>query len=261
MIEGARIADNIISRIKKKAIPEKELAAILVGENEASESFLRQKSRFASRLGIKFKLYRLSDDLDQKELEAEINEFSKSANMAGIILQIPIPSKYDRRLVIDKIDPSKDVDNLTGRAKVLAPAAGTVREILENLKVNLKESKAVVVGSGLLIGTPVTKYLAPLVKDIVVMKKNDFSEEKISQADILISGTGSPNLIKGDFIKNGAVVIDFGYGQVNGQVVGDVDVDSVVKKTEFFTPTPGGTGPILVAKLLENFVELNSSEN
>ncbi len=257
-IDGNRIARKIIGGLKNKRPTSKILAAVLVGEDAASESFLRQKERVASQVGINFKLIKFSEVLNQQELEREIEKLSQDENIGGLIIQLPIPEKYNRKEILNKIIPQKDIDNLTGRAKVLQPSVGALKLILEATNFNLKNAKAAVVGSGLLIGTPIANWLRPQVKKLSVMKKGEFDSKILAEADLVISGTGVPNLIKGVAIKENALVIDYGYGKIGDDLVGDVEIESVKTKTDLVTPTPGGTGPIVVACLLKNFFELNS---
>lgn len=257
MINGIEIAGKILAKLKKQPAPQKELAAILVGSDAASLSYLKQKQKAGQQVGVNFRLYQLPES-SQREVENKIRELSLAGEVGGIIVQLPLPAQYDRLAVLNQIVSEKDVDNLTGRAAILPPAVGTLEIILKELNFDLKSATAAVVGAGILIGTPIARWLKPRVKNLQIMKKGNFLPENLKEADLIVSGTGVPNLIKGEYIKKGAVVIDFGYGKIDDKFVGDIETVSVQKKTEQFTPTPGGTGPIVVAMLFRNFFELNN---
>lgn len=258
MINGNVIASKIIGQLKARPIVTRTLVAILVGDDAASLSFIKQKEKIAGEVGVSFELIRISSDLDQADLESAIKQICARPDVGGVILQLPLPSHYDRAQVISRIIPSKDVDNLTGKSSVLQPAAGAVEMILKETSADISKMNAVVIGSGLLIGAPAAKLLREKAKSLVVMNKGEFDPVKVLAADLVVTGTGVPNLINGSHIKEGAIVIDFGYGKSNGVLTGDIDFESVSKKTEYATLTPGGTGPVVVAMLMHNFFELNS---
>lgn len=258
IIDGNKISESILSELRQTKPPKKELAAILVGEDEASLSFLRQKKKTATSLGVKFVLYHLSQDLSQEELEKEVKKISKRRSVGGVIVQLPLPKKHNRIPVLNAIGIEKDVDVLNGETtSVLAPATGALKRILEEVGFDLPGKRAVVVGPGLLIGQPIATWLMTRVIKLSVLGKAKLDTEVLKEADLIVSGTGQAHLIKGEYIKKGAVVIDYGYGSVNGKLAGDIEIDSVDKVASYVTPTPGGTGPVVVAMLLWNFFQMN----
>lgn len=253
------MVEKIFSTLETQKTPKLELSAILVGEDEASLSFLKKKSAMAGRLGVKFKIYKLSDKLTQKELEKKVRQISKKSSVGGVIVQLPLPEKYDRVLVLSSIAVDKDVDALSGeRVSVLPPAVGVLEFVLKEIKFSLKNKKVVVIGSGFLVGQPISIWLMSKVKKLTIINKGGFDSQSLKEADLVVTGAGVPNLIKGKDLKKGVVVIDYGYGKKGGKLTGDMEVKSVSEVACNFTPTPGGTGPLVVAQLFANFYELCS---
>jgi methylenetetrahydrofolate dehydrogenase (NADP+) / methenyltetrahydrofolate cyclohydrolase len=259
IIDGTKIAEDILKQLRKLPVPEREFAAVLVGDDPASLSFLRQKERAAESLGIKFKLYQLSEDLAQSQLVAKIVAISADPKVGGMIVQLPLPRKFDRVAVLNAIGIEKDVDVLNGETtKVLAPAAGALEKVLSALKFDLAGKHAVVVGSGLLIGRPIINWLMSQTRQLTVVNQGGYDPQVIRTADLVVAGTGVPRLIRGEHLKQGAVVIDYGYGRdEEDQLTGDVDFKSAQRTAGFITPTPGGMGPIVVAQLFVNFYRLS----
>jgi len=258
LIDGKKIAADIVAELKKRPVPVKKLIGILVGDDKASLSFLKQKEKTAEQLGVHFELKKFSDRLTQKELEGEVRSISANEEVGGIIVQLPLSKKYERTSILNAIGIEKDVDVLNGEnASILAPAAGALKRILEEIEFNLSGKKAVVVGPGLLIGRPIATWLMDKVIKLTVLGKTKLDTPSLQEADLVVSGTGQAKLIRGQHIKPGAVVIDFGYGSIAGELTGDIDLKSVSEVADYVTPTPGGTGPIVVAQLFVNFFDLN----
>ncbi|OGY61133.1 MAG: hypothetical protein A3I33_01455 [Candidatus Colwellbacteria bacterium RIFCSPLOWO2_02_FULL_45_11] len=257
-IDGIKIADEIVKRLKGENAPKKILAAIFVGDDTLSDSFLKQKQQTAERLGIDFRIYNLPDNLNGDDLRHKVSEISAQEDIGGAIVQLPLPSGIDKQYVLNAVPSEKDVDVL-GEHKLgglLQPAVETFKEIIEREKVNLEESVVVVLGKGVLVGKPIGNWLEGKCKELYILdSKSDPS--KIKEADIIVSGVGRAGLIDPNNLKVGAGVIDFGYSN-KGKLVGDLNVEneSALDRLKFYTPTPGGTGPILVAKLFENFYKL-----
>ncbi len=257
MINGNEIAAKMIAELKSKKAPTKSLVAILVGDDKASLSFLKQKEKTAKELGVRFILHIFPETLAQGELERQVRAISSDPMVGAVIVQLPLPRKYDRIPVLNAIGIEKDVDVLNGETtKVLPPAVGALKHILSEIQCDLTGKRAVVVGPGLLIGRPVASWLMDKVIKLTVLGKAKLDTAVIKEADLVVTGTGVPHLINDTHIKPNAVVIDFGYGQLDGKTVGDVDAKAVAMKTKLITPTPGGTGPIVVAQLFENFFQL-----
>lgn len=254
LINGKQIAEEILDGLSKRPAPKRCLAAVWVGANEASRSFLRQKEKAAEKCGVVFHLFRFPETITTTALQAELQGIAADENCGGIILQLPLPGTINRDEVITSIPPEKDVDALTGKNNLLPPAVCVIKQIFKKHPVPLAEQRAVIVGKGFLTGAPVAKWFEGKAKNLVVVDKGeDFVPLK--DADIVISGTGVPGLIRPDMLKTAVVGIDFGYGMKNGKVMGDFD-PACEGVCLVFTPTPGGTGPVLVAELFTNFYTL-----
>jgi len=258
IIDGSKIAEKVIDELARQKRPKKELIAILVGKDEASLSFLRQKEKVAKTLKVKFKLVKLSDSLTQKELERAVRRVSKKRTTGGLLIQLPLPKHYDRIPVLNAIGIAKDVDVLNGETtRILAPAVGALKRILEEIKFGLAGKKAVVIGPGFLIGRPIASWLMGQVAKLTAIDKGGMDKELVKEADLVITGVGQPHLISADMVKSKAVVVDYGYGKENNELVGDADFEAISQHA-VVTPTPGGTGPVVVAQLLANFYKITN---
>lgn len=272
MLDGKKIAEAVYEKLKNFPAPKKFLAGILVGDDSASSGFLKRKFSAAKELGVDFRLYNFSGEISGDKLREEVGRIASQSKCGGVILQLPLPGQVNAQYVLNAIPVAKDVDVLgeralgsfyVGRSKVLPPSVATVEEILKKYPIDLKESIVAVVGAGRLIGKPVASWLLGKAKEIIILDKgSDYS--LLKNADIIVLGTGSPGLIKGEMLKEGAAVIDFGYSRnAEGKIIGDFDCSSLLQPKNsnlqpvFYTPTPDGTGPVLVAKILENFYNLN----
>ena len=234
------------------------MAAILVGDDKASLAFLGRKEKIAEELGIEFRLHQLEESISQKELEDYVRRISDDERVGGIIIQLPLPEKFDREKVLATLDSKKDVDALGLDSSVEAPVIGVVKAILEDIGVDIKNKTVAVVGKGLLIGRPIAKWLAnESLKSLNSLKfkiadsKTKDLKSFLADADLVITGVGKANLIDSTWLKAGAGVIDFGFPP---------DIETIKPETlnhlAFYTPTPGGTGPILVAVLFQNFFRI-----
>ena len=283
IIDGRKIAAEIITDLQAKFTAQKVkkfMGAALVGPNPASENFLKQKAKVAAELGIEFRLYKLSSELTTDNLRQEIGRLAGVKSCGGFIVQLPLPKDVNLHYAMNAIPKEKDVDVLsepalgafyTGRSKILPPSVATVAELLARYVTNLRNSAVVVIGAGFLIGRPVGFWLQNRVAELTVFDEHaPYLREKLKDADVVVSGAGRANLFSAADLKSGAVVIDFGFsqietkdeqGEMKKKIVGDfVPPDPRSHKLEAinYTPVPGGTGPILVAKLFENFYLLNS---
>ncbi len=263
VLDGKKIAREIIAGLKKQPKPKKSLAAVLVGDNFQSKSFLKQKEKVAEELGIEFQLRQFSPEIDQVDLLKEIRNLNEDEKIGGIILQLPLPNHLNRGEIVFAIDPRKDVDALNPRNDlVLPPAVEAVRDILRITDYELRTRIAAVVGSrGFLVGAPISRWLDGRCRKLILIDQGD-DLSKTKEADLIISGVGKAGLIKPEMLKSGAAVVDFGYDIEDGKIYGDFDSSSLNAKrlmpnAGFYTPTPGGTGPILVAELFRNFYQLN----
>lgn len=268
IIDGKIIADGIVERLKKFPKTDRFFGAALVGDDPASLNFLKQKEAVARALGIDFRLHQLPLAIATDDLRAEIGRLAEQKNCGGFIVQLPLPEAINRYYVLNAIPKEKDVDCLsepalgafyTERGKIVPPSVASVEEILKLERRDLRDLKVVMVGAGFLIGKPVGFWLQNKVAELVVLDASVKNiPGKLGDADIVVSGAGHAALFSAQDLKNGALVIDFGYNRnAAGKTVGDFDATGADGKNIHYTRTPGGTGPILVAKLFENFYKLN----
>ncbi|MEK7212152.1 MAG: bifunctional 5,10-methylenetetrahydrofolate dehydrogenase/5,10-methenyltetrahydrofolate cyclohydrolase [Patescibacteria group bacterium] len=283
VIDGRKIAEEIIAGLKSQPKPDKFFGAVLVGDDPASLNFLKQKEKVAQELGVDFRLYKLPTNITTDKLRAEIGRLAGVKNCGGFIVQLPLPEGVNRHYVLNAIPKDKDADVLSetalgafysGRGRVVPPSVGAVEEILsawggsasggKHERRNLRELTVVVIGAGFLIGKPVGFWLQNKVAELTILDSaSEHLRDKLKEADVVVCGAGRAGLISVSDLKDNALVIDFGFNRSEGKIVGDFNPEanealSYKLKAINYTPTPGGTGPILVAKLFENFYTLNS---
>ena len=272
LLDGKKLSEKILADLKreiKKSNLKLRLAVIQVGENSASQIFINQKKKACKLVGVDFKLYRFDEKISPQGLKKEIIKNVRNLANSGIIIQLPLPKKFLPEEFLNLILEEKDIDVLSeeslgkfyqGTLKILPPTVNGILGLLKNYKIELKGKNVVVIGAGRLVGFPLAIQLLKEKATLAVL--NEFTKDApsfIKKANILISGVGKPNLIRGDIVKKGVVVIDAGSSMQKGKLLGDVDFKSVSKKASYITPVPGGVGPLTVACLLENLVKLNKS--
>jgi methylenetetrahydrofolate dehydrogenase (NADP+)/methenyltetrahydrofolate cyclohydrolase len=238
IIDGKKIAEEIIAALEKERsnFGALSLAVVSEGEDAATESFIKIKSRVAARLNVEVRRF----------TPAEISE---ALLCDGIIVQLPIPNAAP---LLAAIPPEKDVDAITeGERIVRAPVAEAVSEIFTRHGVAAAGKKAVVVGAGKLVGAPVAELLTYLNADVQVITKNEGSLLDLKNADIVVLGAGEPGLVKPEMLKEGVVLIDAGTSEASGRLAGDAD-PACAEVASVFTPVPGGIGPIAVAMIFKN---------
>lgn len=271
-INGKQLASEVIANLKMQSPPETGLTAFVMADNEQSFGFLQLKAKVAAGLGIDFMIQKIPADHSTAEVISMIEDTATNPACGGIIVQLPLAPHLNRAKILSAIPADKDVDVMSEAARklfqddkstVLPPAASTTRTILDKTDFSIKESEVHVVGSGFLTGEPVAHWLTSKAKNLTVLNKGD-DLARLNDADLIITATGKPGLIDPAQLKEGAAVIDFGYGKTKNAdgesvLMGDLDTtDSTnLEKLGFYTPTPGGTGPLLVAELLRNFYILN----
>lgn len=268
IIDGKKISLEIREKLRKeisdlKVIP--SLAIIYVGDNPASEIYVRNKIKVGEELGIDVKLFRFNSDERQDVIINKIKELNEDINVHGIIIQSPVPSQIDEAYINSFIDKDKDVDGFgvfslgslaSNDEKFIAATPYGILKMLEYENIDVKGANVVIVGRSKIVGRPLA--LALLNRDATVTithskTKNLASITKL--ADILIVAIGQPEFITSDYVKNGAIVIDVGISRVDGKIKGDVDFTKVKEKASYITPVPGGVGPMTIAMLLSNVVE------
>ena len=270
LIDGKKIAEKIISEIKDKVITNQSegiappgLAVIQVGKDPASSVYVRNKRKACEEVGMKSFNYDLDQSTTQKELIALVESLNNNAEVNGILIQLPLPSHINETIVIETINPSKDVDGfhpytigrLMQRIPLLRPCTAIgVITMLEAIEIDPKGMNAVIVGASNLVGRPLNLEL--LLKGATTTVCHKFTKnlkDHVMSADILAVAVGKPNFIPGSWIKEDAIVFDIGINRdENGKLTGDVDFDSAKEKASWISPVPGGVGPMTVAMLIKN---------
>lgn len=268
IIDGRKLRAEILSRVKKEVASlsfTPVFCDVLVGDDPASAQYVQMKARTAETVGIHFHKAVFPDTITTEALVKEIEVLNKIENMCGIIIQLPLPESIDRRAVLDSIDSRLDVDclgtlasdkfykNYNSQTDLGYPTALACVALLETLHLDLRHKIIVVLGQGELVGKPVSALLR--YKDLTyqpITSKTENKEYFLQQADVVISGIGKPKYITGNMIKYEAILVDAGTSELNGGIVGDVDLDSVKSVAGYVSPVPGGVGPVTVAMLLNN---------
>ena len=266
IIDGKEIAKKLRSSIAKQVAKldrKPGLAVILVGDDPASAVYVRNKDNACKEVGFYSEKINKPLDITQAALLAEVERLNKDDKIDGILVQLPLPSHLDANQVIEAINPNKDVDSfhsenvgkLMQNKPHLRPCTPKgVMTMLATIGVDLTSKNCVVVGASNIVGRPMAMELlnARATVTICNSKTQDLSS-KIKQADVVVVAVGKSKMIKGDWIKDGAIVIDVGINRLDdGSLSGDVDFDSAQDKASWITPVPGGVGPMTIATLLEN---------
>ncbi len=272
IIDGKKTASELREELKKKVAELKStynavpgLTVILVGEDPASKIYVKNKEKFAKEVGLNSEVIRYPADTEEKVVLNKIKELNEDKKISGILVQLPLPKHIDKRKVIETILPGKDVDgfhpmnvgNLSSGYDSSIPCTPLgCSLLLKKAEKNLSGKHAVVIGRSNLNGKPMTQLLLKENCTVTVThsKTKDLKAECL-RADIIIAAVGIPKLVKGDWIKKGAIVIDVGINKTDIGIVGDVDFDEVSKVAKAITPVPGGVGPMTIACLLSNTVE------
>jgi methylenetetrahydrofolate dehydrogenase (NADP+)/methenyltetrahydrofolate cyclohydrolase len=242
------------------------LAVVLVGEDPASQVYVRNKAAACEKAGLHSKVIRLASDTSEEALLDVVRELNNDASVHGILVQLPLPAQMDSSKVIETIAPAKDVDGfhisnagllMTGRPLVRPCTPYGIMKILESENTVVRGAEAVVVGASNIVGKPMALLLLAAGATVTLCnsKTRDLGAQT-RRADILVVATGRPRMITGDMIKPGAIVIDVGINrQADGKLVGDVEFESACKVAGAITPVPGGVGPMTIAMLLVNTLE------
>lgn len=258
---ASAVLDEVRADVEQLALKNKILclAVILVGNNPASNIYVRKKQQACERVGIKSIKFELKEDTEQKELLSLIARLSADCTVHGILCQLPLPNHIDEQTVLKAIAPEKDVDAFSARISIceadIAPCtpAGIVR-LIEASGAKLEGSDCVVVGRSNIVGKPLALLLLQKNATVTVCHSKTKNLADITKAaDILVVAAGCPNLIGADMVKDGAVVIDVGINRAGcNRICGDVDFMSVLEKAAYVTPVPGGVGPMTIAMLMKN---------
>jgi methylenetetrahydrofolate dehydrogenase (NADP+)/methenyltetrahydrofolate cyclohydrolase len=272
LIDGKAIAQQVRAEVARDVEawvaagnPAPGLATVLVGEDPASAVYVGGKQKASEEVGIAGFDHRLADDTPQAEVEALLRELNADPKVSGILLQLPTPPHVDGGAMTEVIDAAKDVDGLTpvsagllaqGRPGLRPCTPAGVMELLRRHEVPLEGAEAVVIGRSDLVGKPVAQLLLQAHATVTIChsRTRDLGEV-CRRADVLVAAVGRPEMVRGDWVKPGAAVIDVGINRTEDGLIGDVEFESAAAVAGLITPVPGGVGPMTVALLLRNTLE------
>lgn len=265
IIDGSEIASAIKKRVKERVKAFNKplsISLVVIGQGKVGEGFVAAKSDFGKDVGIKVDIFPFEGGEDSEVVRLSVARIVRESDAA--VIQLPLPKHLDSEAVLNLVPPEKDPDMLGAlsrekffacKSDIVPPVAGAVSEVLRSQDVYFKDKRIVVIGKGRLVGAPVAAWFACNGVLPTVLEKGDDLGEELLKADIIVSGAGVGSLVKPKMIKKGVALIDAGTSGQSGQVVGDID-PACAEKASLFTPVPGGVGPITVAKLFENFINL-----
>lgn len=272
VLDGKAIAKKVRAEVKVRAEAflasagrKPGLHVVLVGEDPASQVYVRSKERAAGKTGLEGQVHRLPADTSQEALEALVGQLNADDSIDGILVQLPLPNHLDAQAVLDRIDPAKDVDGLTpmsagllldGRQGLRPCTPSGCMRLLREAEVDLQGARALVVGRSLLVGKPVALMLLAANATVTVAhsRTKDLAA-RVAESDVVIAAVGRPEIVRGSWIKPGATVIDVGINRnEEGKLIGDVEYAGAAERAAWITPVPGGVGPMTIAMLLSNAV-------
>ena len=278
LIDGKKIAAELREELKKEVSELKSkynkapgLTVILIGDMAPSQIYVRMKEKAANEVGLKSDVIRYPGEVEEKIVLDKIDELNKDKSVSGILVQLPLPKHIDKQKVIESILPSKDVDgfhpmnvgNLSSGYESSIPCTPLGCYLLiKKIEPNLNGKKAVIVGRSNLNGKPMTQLLLKESCTVTIThSKTKGLKEECLKGDIIVAAVGMPELVKGDWVKKDAIVIDVGINKTDKGIVGDVAFDEVSKVAKALTPVPGGVGPMTIACLLKNTIECFKRSN
>ena len=279
ILNGKIVSDKIkddlkieVDEIKKRGIIPK-LAVIMIGEDEGSKVYVKNKSKACSYVGVEFEECLLNENISEEELFSLIDRLNNDKSINGILLQCPVPKHIDQNKAFRRINEKKDVDGFNpinvgnlciGNDCFISCTPHGVMKILEYYNIDLEGKNAVILGRSNIVGKPMIQCLLSKNATVTVCHSRTKNLKQITKnADILIVAIGKPKYVTKDYVKDGAVVIDVGINRLDGskKICGDVDFDDVISKVSKITPVPKGVGPMTVAMLLYNLVKATKNQN
>lgn len=277
ILDGKALANLLGKNLKEKVKNLKaegitpHFCVINIGDDTASKIYVRSKKRKAEKLGIIQDIYQMPADTKQQEVLDLIDKLNTDPEINGLMVQMPTPEQISADELLARIDPNKDVDSLTpanvGRLWLkdhfVEPAtAEGIMALLKHYEIPLNGKNVVIIGRSNIVGKPLAALMLEKNATITIAHSKTQNLASLTQrADVIVSATGEPCLIKADMVKDGVIVVDVGINRVNGKLVGDVDFDAVKEKASYITPVPGGVGPLTVQFLMEAVVNLTRRQN
>jgi len=275
VFDGRKRQEEILNSLKndidylkrRNVIP--NLAIIDATNNESSKIFIKQKINALKKLSLSYELYN-ANEADEKNLIELIKNLNENERVHGILVQLPLPPKFNTERIINQIDPLKDVDGLTsynlgnlmhGKEEIAACTPKAIIDILECNKIDVEGKEVTIVNNSIVVGKPLAMMLTRRFATVSICHvKTRNLEEYTKKSEILITATGVAYLIKNEMVKDEAIVIDAGISRVNNMVKGDVDFENVKNKCKLITPVPGGVGPVTVAMVVKNLINCCKSQ-
>lgn len=269
ILDGKKLRDELLVQYKEKIREEKlniTLAIILVGNNEASKLYIKNKEKYCTEVGIKVDKYLLAEDTSEEVLINLIKDLNEDKEVTGIILQSPVPNGIDFDKCSGMILPSKDVDGFTkdnvynlylNKKSILPCTVKGIIKLLEHYNIEINGKNVAIIGRGNIVGKPLAMALENRNATVSLLHSKTKDLKMFTKdADIVVVACGIPKLLKKDMIKEGSVVIDVGISRVDGKIVGDIDFNNIKDIATFVTPNPGGVGPMTVAMIIDNLIEM-----
>lgn len=269
ILDGKKLRDELLVQYKEKIKEEKlniTLAIILVGNNEVSKLYIKNKEKYCTEVGIKVDKYLLDEDISEKVLINLIKDLNEDEKVTGIILQSPVPDGIDFDKCSGMILPSKDVDGFTkdnvynlylNKKSILPCTVKGIIKLLEYYNIEINGKNVAIIGRGNIVGKPLAMALENRNATVSLLHSKTKDLKMFTKdADIVVVACGIPKLLKKEMIKEGSVVIDVGISRVDGKIVGDIDFDNIKDIALFVTPNPGGIGPMTIAMIIDNLIEM-----
>lgn len=269
ILDGKKLRDELLVQYKEKIKEEKlniTLAIILVGNNEASKLYIKNKEKYCTEVGIKVDKYLLDEDTSEEVLINLIKDLNEDEKVTGIILQSPVPNGIDFDKCSGMILPSKDVDGFTkdnvynlylNKKSILPCTVKGIIKLLEYYNIEINGKNVAIIGRGNIVGKPLAMALENKNATVSLLHSKTKDLKMFTKdADIVVVACGIPKLLKKEMIKEGSVVIDVGISRVDGKIVGDIDFDNIKDIALFVTPNPGGIGPMTIAMIIDNLIEM-----
>ena len=270
VLDGKSLADKITQNLKSEVLKlgkKPKLAVILVGDNPASEIYVRNKEKRAVEIGFESLVLPLPKDISEENLLEHIYILNEDENINAILIQLPLPEHINKQRIMEAIEPIKDVDGFTsynfgrlalGYKPYSYPCTpkGIIR-LLDEYNIEIEGKNALVIGRSIIVGKPVSLLLQSRNATVTTAhSKTKNLKELAAKADIIVSAVGKPKFITADYVKENAIIVDVGINRTENGLCGDVDFVNVKEKTSFITPVPKGVGPMTIAMLMENTLEL-----
>lgn len=278
LISGKEVSQKVKDEIKSqtKLLKDKgisvKLAVIIVGDDPASHIYVKNKKKACEYVGFESLEYALDEKTSEEELLELIDKLNKDKTVNGILCQLPLPKHIDEKKIIDSISPLKDVDAfhpvnvgkiMIGDYEFLPCTPAGIMRLIESTSYDVSGKDCVIIGRSNIVGKPMAMLMLHKNATVTICHSRTKNiEEKIKKADIVIAAVGIPKFVKGDMVKDGALVIDVGINRTSdGKLCGDVDFDEVSKKASFITPVPGGVGPMTISMLMQNTLKAAKLQN